>query len=156
MRKKEVSRSHSDRRRLSCHYEDKLPYLEKIKADNLSMSVILHTNYIDKTRVKDYFCAADLVVQPYLNATQSGITQIAYHFGRPMLVTDVGGLAEIVSHNRVGYVTEKTPDSIADALNDFYDNDREKLFSENAEIDKQKFSWQYFINGLKKLYDQIR
>ena len=137
-------------------YEDKAVYLEKIKTNELSQSVILHTEFIDKGKVKDYFCAADMVVQPYLNATQSGITQIAYYFGRPMLVTNVGGLAEIVADKRVGYVTEKKASAIADAICDFYDNNREKEFSINVDLDKEKFSWENFIEGVFRLYDKIK
>lgn len=137
-------------------YEDKAGYLEKIKSLNIGQSIILHTEFIDKNKVKDYFCSADIVVQPYLNATQSGITQIAYYFGRPMLVTNVGGLAEIVADKRVGYVTEKNPSAIADSLCDFYDNEREIEFSQNVDLDKEKFSWFTFIEGLFKLYGSIR
>ncbi len=137
-------------------YEDKTGYLEKIKSLNIGQSIILHTEFIDKIKVKDYFCSADIVVQPYLNATQSGITQIAYYFGRPMLVTNVGGLAEIVADKRVGYVTEKIPSAIADSLCDFYDNEREIEFSRNVDLEKEKFSWTTFIEGLFKLYGSIR
>lgn len=136
-------------------YEDKTPYLEKINSKELSQSVILHTDFIDKKNVRDYFCAADLVVQPYLNATQSGITQIAYYFGKPMLVTNVGGLAEIVSDKRVGYVTEKSAVAIADAICDFYINKRELEFSLNVDLDKAKFTWENFNKGLLKLYESI-
>jgi glycosyltransferase involved in cell wall biosynthesis len=136
-------------------YEEKTPYLDKIKNNNLSDVIILHTDFIEKSKVRDYFSAADLIVQPYLTATQSGITQIAYYFGRPMLVTNVGGLAEIVSNKRVGYVTDKSSVSIADAICDYYDNDREDEFAKNVLIDKEKFSWKNFIAGIKKLYDEL-
>ncbi len=136
-------------------YEDDKPYHEKIENLNLKQSVILHTVFIDKERVKDYFCAADMVIQPYMSATQSGITQIAYHFERPMLVTNVGGLAEIVTDKRVGYVTETNPTSIADAICDFYDNGREAMFSKNASVDKNNFTWNSFIIGLKKLKESL-
>lgn len=137
-------------------YEDKKPYLDKIQQNHLEETVIIKSEFVNKEDVKNYFCAADLIVQPYLSATQSGITQIAYHFGRPMLVTDVGGLSEIVPHGRVGYVTEKNPVSIADALIDFYDHNREKEFSLNVSEDKEKFTWKNFIRGLLKLYEEIK
>ena len=136
-------------------YEEKTFYLKKINSKELSQAVILHTDFIEKKKVRDYFCAADLVVQPYLNATQSGITQIAYYFGRPMLVTNVGGLAEIVSDKRVGYVTEKSAVAIADAICDFYDNNRELEFSLNVDLDKEKFTWENFNKGLFNLYETI-
>jgi D-inositol-3-phosphate glycosyltransferase len=136
-------------------YEDKTPYLNRISTMKKN-SVILHSDFIDKAKIKNYFCACDIVVQPYITATQSGITQIAYQFGRPMLVTNVGGLAEIVINGRDGYVTGTDAASIADALIDFYDNEREDEFSRNVIVDKDKFSWKSFTNGLISLYDQIR
>ena len=87
-------------------YEDDKPYQEIIKKYNLQDSVILHTHFIPDDEVVNYFCASDIIVQPYKNATQSGVTQIAYHFEKPMLVTNVGGLKEIVPNNKVGYVCE--------------------------------------------------
>ncbi len=137
-------------------YGDEQMYHDKIKALNIGENIILHTSFIDKQKVRDYFCSADLVVQPYITATQSGITQVAYYFGRPMLVTNVGGLSEIVKDRRVGYVTDVNSKAIADALCDFYDNNREIEFSANVDVDKEKFSWKYFLNGLKKLYESIK
>ncbi len=137
-------------------YGDEQMYHDKIKALNIGENIILHTSFIDKQKVRDYFCSADLVVQPYITATQSGITQVAYYFGRPMLVTNVGGLSEIVKDRRVGYVTDVNSKAIADALCDFYDNNREMEFSANVDVDKEKFSWKYFLNGLKKLYESIK
>ena len=92
-----------------------------------------------------------MITQTYRTATQSGVTQIAYHFERPMLVTDVGGLAEIVPNNKVGYVTSQNPSDIADAIFDFYVNEREEKFEKNAAIEKSKFSWQNLINGIEEL-----
>ena len=85
-------------------YSDPEPYLEMIKSLGLSDYVILSNDFIPDSEVYRYFCSADLVVQPYKHATQSGVTQIAYHFNRPMLITDVGGLAEFVPDGKVGYV----------------------------------------------------
>jgi D-inositol-3-phosphate glycosyltransferase len=136
-------------------YDNKDEYLQLIKENGLENNVIIRSDFIPSEEVKYYFCAADIIVQPYQTATQSGVTQIAYHFARPMLVTNVGGLAEIVSHNRVGYVTETNPKSIASALSDFYQNNREKEFSENAAIDKNKFSWENMVNGIKELAGKI-
>ena len=132
-------------------YDNKEEYLQLIKENGLENNVIIRSDFIPSEEVKYYFCAADMIVQPYHTATQSGVTQIAYHFARPMLVTNVGGLAEIVTHNRVGYVTETNAESIATALTDFYQNNREKEFSENAAIDSSKFSWENMVKGIKEL-----
>ncbi len=136
-------------------YDNKEEYLQLIKENGLENNVIIRSDFIPSDEVKYYFCSADIIVQPYHTSTQSGVTQIAYHFARPMLVTNVGGLAEIVTHNRVGYVTETNPESIAAALSDFYKNNREKEFAENTAIDSAKFSWSAMVNGIKELATKI-
>jgi D-inositol-3-phosphate glycosyltransferase len=136
-------------------YEDPSYYNALIEKYQLKDQLILHTNYIDKEAVKYYFCAADLVAQPYHTATQSGVTQIAYHFERPMLVTNVGGLAEIVPDQKVGYVVEKNCEAIADALSDFYENQREASFSAYAAIEKKKFSWENMVEGIQELSSKL-
>ena len=100
-----------------------------IQKFNLENRLVRATDFIPNEQVVNYFCAADLIIQPYKNATQSGVSQVAYHFGRPMLVTDVGGLAELIPAGVVGYVVPPTPLAIADALVDFYANDREEAFA---------------------------
>jgi len=136
-------------------YEDQKSYINQIERNGLGDRVLLHTSFIPKDKVKNYFCAADMVVQPYRNATQSGITQIAYQFDRPMLVTNVGGLAEIVPNGKVGYVTAINSGAIADAIFDFYTNQRELEFSVNVRAEKEKFSWSSFIQGILQLYETI-
>lgn len=136
-------------------YEDKARYIEMIDKLSLKDNVIITEKFIPSEEVKYYFCASDIIVQPYHTATQSGVTQIAYNFDRPMLVTNVGGLAEIVPNEKVGYVTEKNPTSIANAIFDFYNNNREDEFSQNAAIEKEKFSWNNMVTGIIELVDNI-
>lgn len=136
-------------------YDNKEEYISLIRKSGLENNVILRDDFIPSDEVKYYFCAADIVAQPYRSATQSGVTQIAYHFARPMLVTNVGGLSEMVEHNRAGYVTDVNPQAIADALFDFYENKREAEFSTNAAIDAKKFSWENLANGIKELSGKI-
>ena len=78
-------------------YEDEKPYHEQIEKLGIKDQLILKTDFIPDSEVKYYFCAADAVIQPYRNATQSGVTPLAYHFEKPMVVTNVGGLAFIGS-----------------------------------------------------------
>ncbi len=137
-------------------YDDPKPYLEKIQSIDGGENFVLRNDYINKEKVKDYFCAADMVVQPYKSATQSGITQIAYHFSRPMLVTNVGGLAEIVPDGKAGYVVETNPGAIADAIYNFYSANRESEFAKRVADDREKFSWYHFITGILKLYEKIK
>jgi glycosyltransferase involved in cell wall biosynthesis len=137
------------------YYEDEAPYNELIRNKGLENSVVLRTEYIPSEKVRFYFSACDMVAQPYRTATQSGVTQIAYHFEKPMLVTNVGGLPEIVPDKVVGYVTEIDPISIADAIVDFYENKRETEFTVNTAIEKQRFLWSTFVKGLKDLYEKL-
>lgn len=136
-------------------YEDKTKYIDLIEELKLFDNVIITENFIPSDEVKYYFCASDLIVQTYHTATQSGVTQIAYNFNRPMLVTNVGGLAEIVPHEKVGYVTEKNPIEIAKAITDFYSNNREDEFSRNVETEKVKFSWKSMVEGILELNKNI-
>ena len=126
-------------------------YLDLINELDIESNIILKSDFIDERDVKNYFCASDMITQTYRTATQSGVTQIAYHFERPMLVTDVGGLAEIVPHNKVGYVTTQEPKIIADAIVDFYTNNRELDFEKNTKTEKLKFSWQNLIQTIEDL-----
>ncbi len=123
-------------------YEDENFYRAKIKELGIENNVILHADFIPTDAVRYYFAAADLVVQPYRTATQSGISQVAYHFEKPMIVTNVGGLPEIVPHGKAGYVVEPTPLSIAAALVDFYENKHLDAFNEGVIEQKKRFSWE--------------
>ena len=137
-------------------YEDDTVYQDLIKKHQLQDAIVLATKFIPDEEVVNYFCAADIIVQPYKHATQSGVTQIAYHFEKPMLVTDVGGLKEIVPHNKVGYVTNPNEQEVADALVDFYDNNRSQEFIAGVKDEKQKYTWQTMIDGINKLYHQTK
>jgi glycosyltransferase involved in cell wall biosynthesis len=134
------------------YYEDASFYNDKIKEYGIGEKLVLHTDYIPSDMVKYYFCAADMIVQPYRSATQSGVTQIAYHFEKPMLVTDVGGLSEIVPDGKVGYVLQPNAPAISNAINDFYDNSRETLFSANIKEEKKRFQWDSFAEAIERLY----
>ena len=128
-------------------YADPQKYLDAAKA--LGDRVIMRPEFIPDNLVRYYFCAADLVVQPYKTATQSGITQIAYHFGKPMLVTRVGGLPEIVPDGVAGYVTEPAVSAIADALVQFASQKPD--FSKGVASQKQKYSWEKMADSIEKV-----
>ncbi|MCB0400549.1 MAG: glycosyltransferase [Flavobacteriales bacterium] len=137
-------------------YEEEEPYKQLIRQLKLEDSVVLANQFIPDDQVAHYFCAADMVVQPYKHATQSGVTQIAYHFDKPMLVTDVGGLKEMVPDQKVGYVVDPDPKAIADALYDFYDNNRSAAFIAGVKEEKKKYGWDTMVGSLQTLLDTIR
>lgn len=136
-------------------YTDPKPYWDLITQLNIADKLVLKTDFISDSEVKYYFCAADMVVQPYKHATQSGVTQICYHFDRPMLVTNVGGLPEIVPHGKVGYVVEPTPKDIADAIVDFYKEHREFVMRDNIKIEKKKYTWAEMLNRISEVVAAI-
>jgi glycosyltransferase involved in cell wall biosynthesis len=130
------------------YYGEKEKYEQLIKDLQIEDRLILHTEFIPNSEVKYYFSAADLVVQPYKSATQSGISQLAYHFEKPMVVTNVGGLPEIVENGKSGYVVNVNPNEIAKAILDFYASEKEKEFVERVREKKKEFSWHTFVNKM--------
>lgn len=129
-------------------YEDKNEYLEFIRSNAIEENVIIIDQFIPTDAIKLYFSAVDMVAQTYHTASQSGVSQLAYNFDKPILVTDVGGLSETVPHMKVGYVVKKDPKKIAAALVDFYENKREHSFVANVQIEKIQFSWKNFSEEL--------
>jgi len=136
-------------------YTDKKKYINLISKNKLEAFIELHDRFIPDPEVGLYFGAADIIAQPYKNATQSGVTQIGYHFEKPMLVTKVGGLAEIIPDGKVGYVVEPNPQAIADKLVDFFENDRSQYFLANLIEEKKKYSWNTMTNTIKRLFQNI-
>ena len=135
-------------------YEDKKIYFDLIDRLKIREQLILKTDFIADLEVRNYLCAADAVIQPYRNATQSGVTPLAYHFEKPMVVTNVGGLASLVPHEKVGLVAEPTPGSIADAILRFYQLG-ENYFIPHLRTEKQKYSWSNLVNAVTKLAEGI-
>jgi glycosyltransferase involved in cell wall biosynthesis len=122
-------------------YEDSKPYFDIIEKHNLHDRIILKTDFVPDNEVANYFCSADLITLPYRDATQSGVTQIAYHFAKPMLVTNVGGLSELVPDGKSGYVVTPNPQAIADALVDFLENKHPDFFTETLNEQRKRFEW---------------
>lgn len=120
-------------------YADGEKYHKLARDLGIDEEVVWKTEFVPDSEVKYYFCAADLIVQPYKSATQSGVTQIAYHFEKPMLVTRVGGLSEIVPDKKVGYAVKPSPGAVADALKHFLQGAPD--FTEGIREEKQKYSW---------------
>ena len=132
-------------------YDNKEEYISQIDVLGIKDNIILKSDFIPEEDVKNYFCASDMITQTYRTATQSGVTQIAYHFERPMLVTNVGGLAEIVPHNKVGYVCDINTKDIADCIVEFYSEQKEKEFTKNTKEEKTRFTWSELVKGVDNL-----
>ena len=122
---------------------------------NLSDSVYIYDYYIENTEVNNYFCAADLVVQPYLSATQSGISMIAFYFNKPVLATNVGGLSEYIKNGQNGYLAEPNSKEITSLIVDYFDNNRELEFVNKIKQIKAQYSWSKLTNSFDKIVDRI-
>ncbi|MBR9859319.1 glycosyltransferase family 4 protein [bacterium] len=130
------------------YYDSPEAYQELMDKLNLRDRIVEVNDFIPDSRVKYFFSASSLVVQTYKTATQSGVTQVAYYYDVPMLVTDVGGLAELVPHNKVGYVVPVDAQEIADSIETFYSEQKEAEFSKNILEEKKRFTWDSMINKL--------
>lgn len=128
-------------------YEDRKPYDEQVKRLGIENNLILRTEFIPDSEVKNYLCAADLVVQPYRNATQSGVTPLAYHFEVPMIVTNVGGLPALVLENKVGLIAEPNAQSLAEKIIEYFKKG-EKHFTPHLVEEKKKYSWEIMSNEI--------
>ncbi|MFC4261362.1 glycosyltransferase [Ferruginibacter yonginensis] len=128
-------------------YEDRQPFDTQIAELLLADYLILKTDFIPDYQVRNYFCAADVVIQPYRNATQSGVTPLAYHFEIPMIVTNVGGLPSLVPHEKIGLVTAPNPTAIAESLLAFFKYDAQ-YFIDNIKQAKPALSWQNLVNAI--------
>lgn len=136
-------------------YSNPEKYIRLINDSGVKNSIILHDRFIPDDEVGLYFGAADIVAQPYKNATQSGVTQIGFHFEKPMLVTDVGGLAEIIPHNKAGYVVQPDPKSIADHLVAYFKENKKEEFEKQVILEKKKYEWDTMTKKIKHLLKEI-
>ena len=131
-------------------YDNPKLYLEQIEKLGIKDQLILRTEFIRDNEVKYYLCAADVVVQPYRSATQSGVTPLAYHFEKPMIVTNVGGLQALVPDGKVGLIAEPTPHSLATKIEEFYEKG-EAYFLPNLVEEKKKYTWKNLANAILEL-----
>ena len=133
-------------------YGDEQKYRQQIAAMNLQEEVLVHSDYVPNEEVSLYFSAADVVVLPYVSATQSGIVQIAYQFDKPVIATDVGGLSEVVLNGRTGYIVKsESPNAVAEAVVRFYTEKHEEEFVKNVREEKKKYSWENLTQAIERL-----
>jgi len=132
-------------------YEDEEKYRAQIAANGLTERVTVRNEFVPDSDLRKYFGAADLIVQPYKSATQSGVTQVAFHFEKPMLVTNVGGLGEIVHDHKMGYACEPTAEAIAADVADYFEHDRRKAFTAYLQKEKTKYAWSKMTQAFLEL-----
>ena len=136
-------------------YASRDKYIAHIERLGLKDEVILHDFFVPDSDVRYYFSAADCVVLPYKTATQSGVTQICYNFCTPVIVTRVGGLAEIVPDGVVGYVCDPTAAGVRDALERIFEGDRIAQFAHNMIEERKRFSWSTMCDEIEAVYRSL-
>jgi glycosyltransferase involved in cell wall biosynthesis len=137
-------------------YTSREKYISLIEQLDLKDRVVLHDHFIADEDVRYYFSASDCLVLPYRSATQSGVTQIAYNFSLPMLVTNVGGLPEIVPDGRVGLVCEPTVEGIIEGLKRVYSENVLPGLIANFPEERKRFSWAAMCDKLLEVYEQTK
>jgi glycosyltransferase involved in cell wall biosynthesis len=133
-------------------YDDEKPYREKIREAGLGDNIVLLSDFMPDERVRYFFSVCDCLVLPYTGATQSGIVQIAYYYDKPVIVTDVGGLSEVVISEKTGIIISPgSVNGISGAVRRFYNENLEEKFAENIKTEKLKYSWENFVENILKL-----
>jgi glycosyltransferase involved in cell wall biosynthesis len=133
-------------------YDDEQQYKSRVAEHHLTAHVRFISEYVPNDQVALYFSAADVVVLPYLSATQSGIAQIAYNFEKPLIVTNVGGLAEVVRDGETGYVVPPgSPEALAAAVENFYRPGTAEKFAAAVRVEKTKYSWDRIVEAIENL-----
>lgn len=137
------------------YYSDKQNYQQFIQENGLEDQIIELDKFIPDDEVNAVFGASDLVVQPYKTATQSGVTQIAYHFEKPMVVTNVGGLPELCPDGKVGYVVNTDPTEISEVIQRFFEENKAEEMKANIQQEKKKFQWDILVEKMIDLASRI-
>ena len=136
-------------------YGDDSKYWAQIDRLGLRDDVVMHTDFVPDGEVALWFSAADMVALPYKSATQSGVTQVAYAFGVPMVVTRVGGLREIVPDDVVGVLADVSPRSVADAIAKVYEGDNLQRYRKGVESERSRFSWEATADKIEELFQRL-
>ena len=126
-------------------------YLNQINKLGLKEKVIIINNFLESSKIRDYVCASDLIVQPYTRASQSGITPVAYFYDTPLVVSNINGLKEIIQRDKSGEVFNNSAKELSIAILNTIKNDKQELYISNIRKAKIKYTWLRFIKELEKI-----
>ena len=127
-------------------------YMELIKENKVENNIVIRDGYVPDEEIQPYYTAADICVCPYESATQSAIVQVSFGFNLPVIATNVGGLPEVVTDGKTGYVVESmNPDALAEAIIKFYKEDKQKEFINNVIEESPRFSWDHMVEVIEEL-----
>lgn len=130
--------------------DDKSDYMQLISDMHIEDCIDIKDGYTPDNEVEKYFASCDVVVLPYESATQSGIVQIAYGFEKPVIVTNVGGLPDVVTDGKTGYVVESgNPEALAESIVKYFESDKEEEFVRNVREEAYRFSWDRMVEKIE-------
>jgi glycosyltransferase involved in cell wall biosynthesis len=132
-------------------YLPRAPFDELIRTLGLEDEVRIVDRYIPNEQVELYFAAADAVVCPYLSASQSGVVQLAYGFGKPVICTRVGGLPEAVVEGETGFLANpRDPADLARAIQVFFDAAEAHDFAASIARIAPRFDWDGLVDAITR------
>ncbi len=133
-------------------YGERQSYHDLVERLGVRDVLRLVEGFVPDEAVEAYFCAADLVVLPYVSATQSGIVQIAYNYDKPVVTTRVGGLPEVVIEGETGFlVPPADPAALAGAIIRFFDEEWSGRLAAGVAREKAKYSWERMAQTIEVL-----
>ena len=136
-------------------YENKNKYLRQIDNLDLKNKVLLYPEFINSDQVRNFFCASDCVAQTYRSASQSGVTPLSYHYGLPILVSNLNGLIKPIKNDDSGIITEINSTSIANGLNEILQPKALMKFRKNIQFSCSNYSWEKFNQQMISFYRMI-
>lgn len=132
-------------------YDDITIYNKLIKRKDIEDKVIIDDNFLESSKIRDYICVSDLIVQPYKKASQSGITPVAYFYDKPLVVSNIKGLKEIIINDKSGEIFDETPYNLAISIKNCINPENNRNYSNNISESKRKYSWSRFIKNIEIL-----
>jgi len=126
-------------------------YLNIIDELGLKEKIIIDNNFLDSKKIRDYMCASDLVIQPYIKASQSGITPVSYFYETPLVVSNINGLKEIIKRDYTGEVFNKTSENLSKAIINSIKSGNQEIYKSNIRKSKTKYTWSRFVQELEKI-----
>ena len=146
-----VSKEHKNLRLIIAgeFYDDITIYKKLIKRKGIEDIVIIDDNFLESSKIRDYICVSDIVVQPYKKASQSGITPVAYFYDKPLVVSNIEGLKEIIIEDQSGEIFDETPANLAIAIKRSINPESNRNYSNNIAKSKVKYSWSRFVKKIE-------
>ena len=130
-------------------YDDINIYKRLIKRKDLENKVIIDNDFLKSSKIRDYICISDLIIQPYKKASQSGITPLAYFYDKPLVVSNIEGLKEIIIEDQSGEIFSETPANMAIAIKNCINPESNRTYSNNIARSKSKYGWLRFVKKVE-------